>query len=98
MERQTGQRDIGPRPPSEKCRRVWRVRCHRHTAGGDDAWSSYWYNNLIYVNGGLGSRDIRGDRGLDVYKLLRREKQQFTIKSFQHFNPQTQEDFERLGG
>jgi hypothetical protein len=68
------------------------------TRGGDDAWSSYWYNNFIYVNGGLGSRDIRGDRGFDVYKLLRRERQQFTIKSFQHFNPQTQEDFETLGG
>jgi hypothetical protein len=66
--------------------------------GGDDAWSSYWYNNFIYVNGGLGSRDPRGDRGFDVYKLLRREKQQFTIKSFHHFNPQTQEDFETLGG
>jgi hypothetical protein len=66
--------------------------------GGDDAWSSYWYNNFIYVNGGLGSRDARGDRGFDVYLLLRKGKQQFTIKSFQHFNPQTQEDFETLGG
>jgi hypothetical protein len=66
--------------------------------GGDDAWSSYWYNNFIYVNGGLGSRDIRGDRGFDVYLLLRRKEQQFTVKSFQHFNPQTQEDFETLGG
>jgi hypothetical protein len=37
------------------------------TRGGDDAWSSYWYNNFIYVNGGLGSRDIRGDRVYDVH-------------------------------
>jgi hypothetical protein len=66
--------------------------------GGDDAWSSYWYNNFIYVNGGLGNRDGRGDRGFDVYKLLRDSKQQFTIKSFNHFNPQTQEVFMTLGG
>jgi hypothetical protein len=66
--------------------------------GGDDAWSSYWYNNFIYVNGGLGSRDPRGDRGFDVYKLLKDTKHQFTVKSFNHFNPQTQEDFETLGG
>jgi hypothetical protein len=66
--------------------------------GGDDAWSSYWYNNFIYVNGGLGGRDIRGDRGFDIYKVLRDGKQQFTTKSFNHFNPQTQEDFETLGG
>lgn len=66
--------------------------------GADDAWSSYWYNNFVYVNGGLGNRDPRGDRGFDIYKLLRRGDQQFTTKSFQHFNPQTQEDFETLGG
>jgi hypothetical protein len=66
--------------------------------GADDAWSSYWYNNFIYVNGGLASRDVRGDRGFDVYKLLKDEKHQFTVKSFNHFNPQTQEDFETLGG
>jgi hypothetical protein len=66
--------------------------------GADDAWSSYWYNNFIYVNGGLGSRDVRGDRGFDVYKLLRDDQHQFTHKSFQHFNPQTQEDYETLGG
>jgi hypothetical protein len=67
--------------------------------GADDTWSSYWYNNFIYVNGGLGNRDVRGDRGFDVYKLLRDGKpHQFTVKSFNHFNPQTQEDFETLGG
>jgi hypothetical protein len=66
--------------------------------GADDAWSSYWYNNFIYVNGGLGNRDARGDRGFDVYKLLKDTKHQFTVKSFNHFNPQTQEDFETLGG
>jgi hypothetical protein len=45
--------------------------------GADDAWSSYWYNNFVYVNGGLGNRDNRGERGFDIYKLLRREDQHF---------------------
>jgi hypothetical protein len=55
-------------------------------------------SRFIYVNGGLGNRDVRGDRGFDVYKLLRDEKQQFTTTSFNHFNPQTQEVFMSLGG
>jgi hypothetical protein len=66
--------------------------------GADDAWSSYWYNNYIYVNGGLANRDARGDRGFDIYKLLKDGKQRFTVRSFHHFNPQTQENFETLGG
>jgi hypothetical protein len=35
----------------------------------DDAWSSYWHNDYIYVSSGL---DRPGKRGLDVYKLLGR--------------------------
>jgi hypothetical protein len=67
--------------------------------GNDDAWSSYWYNNFIYVNGGLNrAPNQAADRGFDVYKLLKDTKHKFTVKSFNHFNPQTQEDFETLGG
>jgi len=71
------------------------------TNGYDDTWSSYWYNNFIYVNGGLNRAPTpatQRDRGFDVYKLLKDERHQFTVKSFNHFNPQTQEDFETLGG
>ncbi len=66
--------------------------------GADDAWSSYWYNDFIYVNSGLGGRDARGDRGFDIYKLLDERGRQFTARSFNHFNPQTQEDFMTVGG
>ncbi|HWH28474.1 MAG TPA: hypothetical protein VNU26_05850, partial [Mycobacteriales bacterium] len=38
--------------------------------GRDDVWSSYWYNDRIYANGGLGRPHNPGGRGLDVYKLL----------------------------
>ncbi|HEX2057968.1 MAG TPA: hypothetical protein VHI71_06325 [Actinomycetota bacterium] len=38
--------------------------------GRDDVWSSYWYNDYIYANGGLGRPNNPGGRGLDVYKLL----------------------------
>ncbi|HVM11486.1 MAG TPA: hypothetical protein VM638_03285 [Actinomycetota bacterium] len=38
--------------------------------GRDDVWSSYWYNDRIYANGGLGRPHNPGGRGFDVYKLL----------------------------
>lgn len=40
--------------------------------GRDDVWSSYWYNDRIYANGGLGRPHNPGGRGFDVYKLLTR--------------------------
>jgi hypothetical protein len=38
--------------------------------GRDDVWSSYWFNDRIYANGGLGRPNNPGGRGFDVYKLL----------------------------
>jgi hypothetical protein len=68
--------------------------------GRDDVWSAYWYNDYIFANGGIGNRTVppEGNRGLDVYKLLDSRGRQFTARSFHHFNPQTQEVFETLGG
>ena len=69
--------------------------------GNDDAWSSYWYNNFIYVNGGLNrAPDASSSRGFDIYKVLLRKnmKHEYTVKSFHHFNPQTQEVWMTLGG
>jgi hypothetical protein len=65
--------------------------------GADDAWTTYWYNNYMYTNGGLG-RDSRGDRGFDVYQLLDENLKPFNARSFHHFNPQTQEVYMTLGG
>jgi hypothetical protein len=69
--------------------------------GNDDVWSSYWYNDYIYTNGGIGARQLPlgSNRGFDVYKLRQANlKQKFTARKFNHFNPQTQENFETLGG
>jgi hypothetical protein len=67
--------------------------------GNDDAWSSYWYNDYIYVNGGLSrAPDASQNRGFDIYKLLDENGRHFTARSFNHFNPQTQEDFMTVGG
>jgi hypothetical protein len=38
--------------------------------GRDDVWSSYWFNDRVYANGGLGRPNNPGGRGFDVYKLL----------------------------
>jgi hypothetical protein len=40
--------------------------------GRDDVWSSYWFNDRIFANGGLGRPHNPGGRGFDVYKLLAR--------------------------
>ncbi len=40
--------------------------------GIDDAWSSYWHNDYVYVSSGLtnAAPSRPGARGLDVYRLL----------------------------
>ncbi len=41
--------------------------------GKDDTWSSYWWNDYIWVNGGLvrgRADDPNRQRGLDVFKIL----------------------------
>jgi hypothetical protein len=76
-----------------------------------DTWSTYWYNDYIYANDGIaGTHPHRVDsRGLDVFKLLVKPVplctsaakcggKQFTARKFHHMNPQTQENFETLGG
>jgi hypothetical protein len=60
------------------------------TVGLSDDWSSYWYNNKVFVNSGLNRRGPEGNRGLDVYRIdpslgLR------TTETWQWSNPQTQE-------
>jgi hypothetical protein len=77
--------------------------------GKDDVWSSYWYNDFIYANGGL-SAIAPGrpapNRGFDVFKLLKSaptgpcsadrtcDAKQFKARKWHHSNPQTQETFQ----
>ena len=79
--------------------------------GGEaDTWSTYWFNDYIYANDGLGNRGA-GNRGFDVFKILvpggqalptgeppGPRAQQFRARKFHHLNPQTQEVFTTQGG
>lgn len=74
--------------------------------GGEaDTWSTYWFNDYIYANDGLGNRGA-GNRGFDVFKILL-DPQDTTVedptrqlrgRKLQHLNPQTQEVFTVQGG
>jgi hypothetical protein len=73
--------------------------------GCADSWSTYWYNDYIYANGGLGRRGgncptapgTLSNRGLDVYRLLDEEVGIFRTRKFHHMNPQTQEVEQTVG-
>ncbi len=55
--------------------------------GRDDVWSSYWYNDRIYANGGLGRPHNPGGRGFDVYKLLTKGGKLVDADGNPTFNP-----------
>jgi hypothetical protein len=80
----------------------WDNEANSDGKGWDDVWASYWYNDYIYASSGLGARQVpprNSNRGLDVYRLLQDDlEHKFTARKFHHFNPQTQENFETLGG
>jgi hypothetical protein len=57
-----------------------------------DSWSTYWYNGLVYVNGGLNRRGATGNRGVDVFKLDAKNLR--TKRTWAYSNPQTQEGFQ----
>jgi hypothetical protein len=58
--------------------------------GHDDVWSTYWYDGLIYSNGGLDRSIYPTNRGLDVYRLD--DPAAAGAVKFGHMNPQTQEN------
>jgi len=75
--------------------------------GCTDAWSSYWYNNHVYVNGGLNRRVQGGpngacrtnpagvaadNRGFEAYRLFARGRDQVVTRKWTRLNPQTQEE------
>ena len=69
----------------------------RSDAVGDaDSWSTYWYNDHVYTNSGLGRRGADRNRGFDVAQVLLGGKR-LTARSFSHMNPQTQEVFQTVG-
>lgn len=75
------------------------------TIGCTDSWSTYWYNDFVYTNGGLGRRNAscptapgnESNRGLDVFQLLDANGNPVEGRDFHHMNPQTQEVFQTVG-
>ena len=59
--------------------------------GGADSWSSYWYNDVLWVNGGLGRRGATGNRGFEAYALHRADGSRLDLADSKQLNPQTQE-------
>jgi hypothetical protein len=69
------------------------------SAGRSDAWSSYWYNGAVYVNGGLNRRNTPGaqpdgNRGLEAYRLRDEDGSVLETRRWRYLNPQTQEGFQ----
>jgi hypothetical protein len=66
--------------------------------GSSDSWSSYWYNGVMYVNGGLNRRNApgqtAGNRGFEAYRLTDEDGRRLQTKRWRHLNPQTQEAFQ----
>jgi hypothetical protein len=73
----------------------------RDEIGCADSWSTYWYNDLVVVNGGLGGRAVcpesgqaGSNRGVDIYRLAR----DYDARNWRYSNPQTQEEWQGPGG
>lgn len=66
--------------------------------GAADSWSTYWYNDHVYANGGLGRRGATENRGLDIFSVQNPDGSRLKGRTFHHMNPQTQEVFQATGG
>jgi len=62
--------------------------------GRSDSWSSYFYNGVLYVNGGLNRAGSGGNRGLESYRLRDRDGSVIQGQRYRYMNPQTQEEFQ----
>ncbi len=60
--------------------------------GAADSWSSYWYNDYVYANGGLNRRGVTGNRGLDIFSV-EFDGRRLKTRNWHYMNPQTQEAF-----
>ncbi len=58
-----------------------------------DSWSSYWYNDYVYANGGLNRRGATGNRGVDVLSVELGGRR-LNTRNWAWMNPQTQETFQ----
>jgi hypothetical protein len=62
------------------------------SVGVSDSWSSYWYNDVLYVNGGLHrAGGETGNRGFEAFALFNSSGNRIRTRDWTHLNPQTQE-------
>jgi hypothetical protein len=64
------------------------------SVGRSDSWSSYFYNGVLYVNGGLDRAGATGNRGLEAYRIFDADGSAITGQRYRYMNPQTQEGFQ----
>jgi hypothetical protein len=62
--------------------------------GKADSWSTYWYNNVIYANGGLNRREPAGNRGFEAYAVHDEYGARLRLRRWRWLNPQTQETWQ----
>jgi hypothetical protein len=65
--------------------------------GESDSWSTYFYNDYAYTNGGLNRRGATGNRGLDVSEIFLRDGTQLVGRHLPYLNPQTIEPLRGRG-
>jgi hypothetical protein len=66
-------------------------------AGQADSWSTYWYNDYAYTNGGLDRRGAGGNRGFDVAEIFLPDGTQLLGEHQPYLNPQTIEPLRNRG-
>jgi hypothetical protein len=64
------------------------------SVGKAASWSSYWYNDVMYVNGGLGQEGPTGNRGFEAYALFNEDGDRIRTRDWKWLNPQTQEGWQ----
>ena len=68
------------------------------SVGNSDSWSSYWYNDVLYVNGGLDrggapppEAQAQRNRGFEAFALFDEDGDRIETRDWRSLNPQTQE-------
>ena len=70
------------------------------SAGNSDSWSSYWYNDVLYVNGGLDRGgppppEAQAERNrIEAFALFDENGDRIQTRNWKRLNPQTQENFQ----
>jgi hypothetical protein len=64
------------------------------SVGAADSWSSYWYNDVMYVNGGLNRLGATANRGFEAYALYEDGGKRIETRDWRSLNPQTQEGWQ----